>query len=58
LLVTCLDFTTDSASTTNEVNNLNPIIVMKLRDAPVAAPHDRAIQLDGYSRFGKIQLGD
>lgn len=31
---------------------------MKRRGAPVAAPDDGAIQLDGDARFGKIKLGD
>lgn len=49
---------TDSASTTNEVDDLDPIIVMKLGGAPVTTTHDGAIQLDGDSCFGKIELCD
>jgi len=51
-------YTDLAAATTNEVDNFNPIFVVKLRGVPVAATHNRAIHLDGNSRFGKIQLGD
>lgn len=49
---------TDSASTTNEVDDLDPILVLKLGGAPVATTHDGTIQLDSDSGFGQIKLCD
>lgn len=48
----------DSASTTNEVDDLYPIVITQLRVAPVAATHDGTIQLDGDSRRRQIKLSD
>ena len=49
---------TDLASTTNEVDNLDSIVVVKLGGAPVTTAHDGAIHLDRDSSFGKIELCD
>ena len=49
---------TDLASTTNEVDNLDPIVVVKVGGAPVTTTHNGAIQLDCDTCFGKIELCD
>jgi hypothetical protein len=40
------------------VDDLDPIFVMKLDRAPLAAAYDCAIQFDSDSLCGKIELGD
>ena len=42
----------------DEVDNLDPIVVMENSTAPLAATHDRTIEFDRDSRSGKIKLGD
>ena len=49
---------TDLASTTNEVDYLDSIIIVKVGGAPVTTAHNGAIQLDCDSSFGKIELCD
>ncbi|HEU4768527.1 MAG TPA: hypothetical protein VFS77_14190 [Pyrinomonadaceae bacterium] len=51
-------YTDLSSTTTNEVDDLDPILVMNLGGAPLTATHDSAIHLDRDSSFGKIQLCD
>jgi hypothetical protein len=59
LLSTYPKLYTDSASTTtNEVDDLDPIVVAQLGRAPVVATHNRAIQLEGDSRRRQIKLGN
>jgi hypothetical protein len=45
-------------TTTNEVDDLDPIVVAQIRRAPLVATHNRAIQLDGNSCGRQIELGD
>ncbi|HET8782889.1 MAG TPA: hypothetical protein VFM63_10765, partial [Pyrinomonadaceae bacterium] len=50
---------TDLASTTtDEVDDLDAIVVAKLRRTPLIATHDDAIQLDGNSCRRQVKLGD
>ena len=59
IAVDMLKLYTDLASTTtNEVDDLDPIIVVKLRRAPIAATNDRAIQFHGDSGRWQIELGN
>jgi hypothetical protein len=47
-----------ASTTTNEVNDLDPILVAQIPRAPFVAAHDDAIQLDGDSRRRQVELGD
>ena len=40
------------------MDDLDSILVTQLGVDPVAAPHDGAIQLDGYSRRRQVKLGN
>jgi hypothetical protein len=51
-------YTDLSRSTTDEMNDLDPILVLKHRRAPVVAAHDGPIQFDGNPRRGQIKLRD
>jgi len=47
-----------ASTTTNEVDDLDPIVVAHIRRAPFVATHDGAIQLDSDSRGRQVELGD
>jgi hypothetical protein len=47
-----------ASTTTNEVNDLDPILVAQIPRAPFVASYDDAIQLDGDSRRRQVELGD
>jgi hypothetical protein len=47
-----------ASTTTDEVDDLDPIVVAQLGRAPFIATHDDAIQLDGNSRRRQVELGD
>jgi len=47
-----------ASTTTNEVNDLDPILVAQIPRAPFVASHDDAIQLDGDSRRRQVELGN
>lgn len=40
------------------MDNLDPIVVIKQRTAPVVATHDDTIQFDGDSRGRQVELAD
>ena len=45
-------------TTTDEVHNLNPILIVQHRSNPFAATHDFTIELDRNSRGRQIKLFD
>jgi len=47
-----------ASTTTNEVDDLDPIVVTQIGRAPLVAAHNGAIQLDGDSGGRQIELGD
>jgi hypothetical protein len=47
-----------ASTTTNEVNDLDPIVVAQIRRAPLVATHNGAIQLNRNSRGRQVELGD
>jgi len=47
-----------ASTTTDEVDDLDPIVVAQLRRDPFVATHDNAIQFDGNSRGRQVELGN
>jgi len=45
-------------TTTNEVDDLDAVVVLKHGRAPVVTAHHGAVQFDGDTRGRKIELGD
>ena len=45
-------------TTTNEVDDLDPIVVAQLGRVPLVATDDGTIQLDGNPRRRQVKLGD
>jgi hypothetical protein len=59
LLSTYSKLYTDLASTTtDEVDDLDPIVVAKLRRVPLIATDNDAVQFDRNSRGRQVKLGD
>ena len=57
--LTCVKLYTDlNGSTTDEVHDLEGVVVVKQRRVPVVATHDLAVKLHGDARDGQIELSD